>query len=393
MKNFSNKKAIVSFFSVFVLLFLNQACSKKGDGQKLEAGQIIPVLFNPDKFPPLDSFVAEITVIPLETNENSLLREHPQGIKVHKGLIYINNQRQELYVFDKNGKFIRQIGSRGQGPGEFVEVSDFIFTQDGTIELLDLNKIESYSLEGKHIRTVKRFDFLETDIYYPRNFCKSFSSGYFFWGGMNYTGQRPDPTNLLYRLNSDMQIEAAFFDTKFGDGGTRDRFSFYKDRVLFSCSPVDYNIYQIEPNDSISIRYTFDFGNYGIKIGKNDDRTTVPADVRDDYVRDISHFHETDLFLVFGFNYKSRTYILLYSKATGQIFIKPYHPSANGKEMRLYSIHAIYNDLLVAFVQVSWLKMDLERMSPENIKKWGLEKYKKLDDEDNPVLILYKTKF
>ena len=51
------------------------------------------------------------------------------------------------------------------------------------------------------------------------------------------------------------------------------------------------------------------------------------------------------------------------------------------------------SDQLLAIVENSWLKMDLERMSPENIKKWGLEEFRKLDDEDNPVLILYKTKF
>ena len=102
---------IISFFS---LLLLNQGCSKKRESKMLEEGQTIPIRFDPDKFSPLDSFISEISVIPLETNDKCLLREHIQNVKIHQGLIYINNMNRELYVFDMKGKFICEIGSRGQ---------------------------------------------------------------------------------------------------------------------------------------------------------------------------------------------------------------------------------------------------------------------------------------
>jgi len=89
---------------------------------------------------------------------------------------------KQLLVFDLNGKFIREIGKRGPGVGEFIEVKNFMFTNEGTIEILDFRKIESYSFDGKHLGTVKRFDFIGTDFYCnPNNFCRSFSSGYYFW--------------------------------------------------------------------------------------------------------------------------------------------------------------------------------------------------------------------
>ena len=391
----NNMKNIPFIIGFSFLLFLNQGCSKKGDGQQFESGKTILVQFDPDKYPPLDSFISEITVIPLETNEKCLLRDQFHGVKVHKGLIYFNNMAQELYVFDMNGKFIREISSRGPGPGQFSFLHDFIFTDEGTIELLDYQKIECFTLEGEHIGT-KRFNTIRDSLYLnPVNFCRSFTFGYYFWGGMRYGNntQQPQNENLLYRLNSDMQIEAGFLDTKFGDGGTENRFKYYQNRILFVRSSIDYNVYQIDSNDSLSIRYTFDFGKYGIKVGKDDDKTTVPADVREDYVFDMHKYEETDHYLSFNFRYKTLSLVLLYSKATGQTFIKSYWPASNGKEMRLYTPYATYNDQLVAVVQIPWLKMDLERMSLENIKKWGLEKYQNLNDDDNQILILYKTKF
>jgi len=377
------------------MLLCLQGCSCKGDKQLIEAEQTIPIAFNPETSPPLDSFISKITVIPLETNDKCLLRETFMGVKGHQGLIYINNEFQDLFVFDLNGKFIRKIGNKGQGPGEFLEVRDFIFTPEGTIEILDFKKIESYTLEGKHLGTIKRFDFLGTDFYInPMNFCKSPSSKYYFWGGMQYGNNTHfnRTGNLMYRLNSDMQIEAGFFEKNFGDGGTRDRFTYYKDKILIVSSPADNHIYQINPNDSVTMRYIFDFGKYSVKAGKDDDRTTIAID---NYVNSIKNYYETDHFMFFNFSFTSQRliYYLLYFKATGQFYIKSLKSSADEKDIGIYPIQTIINDNLVALVQPTWLKMTLERMSPANIKKWGLGKYQKLNDDDNPVLILYKPKF
>jgi len=63
-----------------------------------------------------------------------------------------------------------------------------------------------------------------------------------------------------------------------------------------------------------------------------------------------------------------------------------------GNELRLFPVHAVYNDKLISIVDVYALKFELERMAQENIQKWELDKYRNLDNEDNPVLILYTTK-
>ncbi|MFC1553474.1 BF3164 family lipoprotein [candidate division KSB1 bacterium] len=42
-----------------------------------------------------------------------------------------------LYVYDKNGRFIRQIGQQGQGPGEFSRPNYFTIDESGNIFVLD----------------------------------------------------------------------------------------------------------------------------------------------------------------------------------------------------------------------------------------------------------------
>ena len=381
----------ISNFGLFILI-ITQSCSKKSDEQVFKAGQTIQIVFNEEKFPPLDSFISDIKIVPLETNDNCLIGQQSQQVKVHQGLIYINSFLRQLFVFDLKGNFIREIGSRGQGPGEFYNVRDFIFTNEETIEILDFQKIECYTLEGKYVGT-KRFDLNREDLKFnPMNFCKSFSAGYYFWEGMQ-SGRNVnfnETSHLMYRVDNNMQIESGFFRAKFGDGGYLDRFRYYQDKILIALSSLDYNIYQIDSNDNISIRYTFDFGKYGFKGKIGDDKTTI----FERYISHLSYFHETDSFLYFIFYYQNKViYNLLYSKATDQAFIKSYAPMANENEIRLFPVHAIYNDQLVSVIEPFVLKSELERMSTENIKKWGLENLHILDDEDNPVLILYTTKF
>ena len=380
-------KHTLSITVLFLCAILLQSCSNKKNKQDLEFGQTITISFDPNKFDLLDSFVSKITVVPLETNDSCLIGNRIVSVKQHQNMIYINSSNKQLIVFDLDGKFIRNIGRIGQGPGELREIRDFIFTDNGNIEILDSKKIETYTLDGKHIST-KRYNLLGKDLYCnPMYFCSSSFDGYFFWGGT--VGLRDEKlrekSSMMYSINNDMQVEKGYFSTKYGDGGIHSHFGYYQDYTLVTPSAFDYNIYQIDKNDSVRIRYSFDFGKYAFDSSKDIDGGNV---VYEDYIRNISDFVETDRFLHLGFIYKG-VRSLQYSKITGQIYIQTLVPHLNGKEFRLFPIDMVYKDQLVSIVDVSIIKMDLERMSQENIKKWGLEEFHKLDDEDNPVMIFY----
>ena len=102
-------KNILYLICFSFLLLLNQGCSKKGNVQTFEAGQTIQVLFDPDRFPPLDSFIDSIKIIPLETNDNCLFRQVIMQIKEHNGLIYFNNFTQQLLHPERKNNFLFSI--------------------------------------------------------------------------------------------------------------------------------------------------------------------------------------------------------------------------------------------------------------------------------------------
>ncbi|QIA06551.1 6-bladed beta-propeller [Draconibacterium halophilum] len=68
---------------------------------------------------PLSEIITECEVIPLETNEKSLF-ESVYHIGISKNYIAIHSRGQyPIKLFNREGKFIRDIGKIGRGPGEF----------------------------------------------------------------------------------------------------------------------------------------------------------------------------------------------------------------------------------------------------------------------------------
>jgi hypothetical protein len=71
----------------------------------------------------LSNIGKELSYIPLETTPECLIQSI-RKILFSDSYIFISEFKR-LLQFDKNGKFIRQIGSAGSGPGEYLSIGDF----------------------------------------------------------------------------------------------------------------------------------------------------------------------------------------------------------------------------------------------------------------------------
>ncbi len=68
----------------------------------------------------INEVAADIDYIQLETTDEILISTISK-IQIRDGKIYVlDDEAPALLVFDMSGKFIRKIGNRGQGPGEYV---------------------------------------------------------------------------------------------------------------------------------------------------------------------------------------------------------------------------------------------------------------------------------
>lgn len=100
----------------------------------------------------------KLSVLVLDTVKSALLGTIDKiGICDKCILILDKNIGKKLLAFDKQGKFLRQIGKMGQGPGEYSRISDFTYSQEeNRVYVLDyyLQKIHVYDLStGEFIRS------------------------------------------------------------------------------------------------------------------------------------------------------------------------------------------------------------------------------------------------
>jgi len=101
--------------------------------------------------------INNIHYVPLETSKESLVGEIIKIIPTNNHF-FISDDFNTLSVWTKEGKYINHIGRRGQGPGEYITLSDFdISTDNEIVYILDESKsqIHLYSFKNDYVKSIK----------------------------------------------------------------------------------------------------------------------------------------------------------------------------------------------------------------------------------------------
>ena len=146
MKN--NKLTFTALFACCCSLFISCDTSQKSELIT------IPVSSAEITELPLSKIADKVESIELEVTDNSLIRNQRIVRVLYTKEYIIVGETGTVMLFDKTGKFIRKIGSTGQGPGEYTSIYDL--TVDDKNELLFLysmgGKIICYDFEGNTVK-------------------------------------------------------------------------------------------------------------------------------------------------------------------------------------------------------------------------------------------------
>lgn len=110
---------------------------------------------------PLSHLTDSLKIIFLENTEGALVSRYHTFMS--ENYIGIYTLEHEYKLFDKKGKFLNRIGSKGQGPGEYTYLYDsYIDEKNDRIYLMPwmLKKIFIYDLKGVFLRDVALPEFV-----------------------------------------------------------------------------------------------------------------------------------------------------------------------------------------------------------------------------------------
>ncbi|HEX2933883.1 MAG TPA: 6-bladed beta-propeller [Bacteroidales bacterium] len=404
-------KPILSIFFVSIILI---SCNKHSNENQPETPTLkFDLDFSPvktlskDYALSLNELADSISFVKLETGKDFLIK-NISWIEQFNNLLYIiDKELNQLFVFDMNGRFKFQLVTKGKGPTDILDLTDFTIDRNNNLVYIWDNAL----------RKIIIFD-AKNDAYLDQfkidGVCHSFLS-YGKDSFLVYTGLRPnkginsDLEHNVFMMTKDGKIINKYlpidkYQAYMGVGYVK--FSSYNDLPLIV---PDYTntVYQIN-KDRCSPRYYLDFGKNNFpqdlfkEYNKEPDnlkarlncQTKLFQDIirKGKYVHSINKYLETDNVIYFNFFCNEEYFCLLYNKKNKTHLlrrgIKLYLDNAL---IAMYpTLFKIERNCLISFTTSSLLRDCFKDKNITNLKYKEL--YEKTSPTDNPILFIMHLK-
>ena len=327
-----------------------------------------------------------IHYVPLETNDAALLAE-PYCIVLRDNYIYILDIKmsgKEIHLYDSDGKYIRHIGQKGQGPNDYLGGLHIAVNGKGMLSLPDRirSEIINYTQEGEFVSRI-RMDtismikdiFLNDSLLLVQNFYDR--SGYKF--------HVVDVFNKKV-VRTFYPIKNRVYMVGFPETMTR-----YKDKILISeCQSNDVLEVTL---DGVKVRYTININDKMPPEGFWDQKASSYSLIADEnrrmgYIGHIPCFTENDHSIFFGFRgevpaTETQGWALI-DKISGKSQTFKKIELAKGVFVNPQIFHSCDNGKIVIVV------------SPETILNSGnqtfISQFPNLKEDDNPILMFAEIK-
>jgi hypothetical protein len=348
----------------------------------------------------LSQIATDIQYIPLETKEECLITSVSQIFTFNDKIIVFDDRQRNIYLFETTGKFIRKIGKKGVGPGEYNEAFRVSFNdKDSTLLVKDRDNI-LYDINGYYINKTAMFPEMGQIDFLGDNIVFSFSRPGFVFND-NFQ---------IAICDNDFKVQKRFINRKSENittqnmgkiiGNMMNRLQYFSDTLSYWEYKYD-TIYRIPDKNTCFPRYTF---NYSRKQSFNEHPEGSQARVIEKLI-ETNSFIFLQLFDPSGTSAESIDNEMVYFKMTNEILTLKFHDNIRGmindidgglqvlprkslKDGRVYTSFSAFD-----------LKQRLLEEPFKSIKPLNIDKQKELLQilnnskmEDNPVIMIIKLK-
>lgn len=385
--------------SIIISIIVVCACSL--DNKDIANGiERIPVELQ-DVTQNASSFIDKIEIVPLETNDSSLVGNYKKVMYDRDNNVYaIYDRRQIVYTFSGDGSFIANSRKmKGRGPQEYHMVLDVKFNPylHGIDFLNPYGVIYTYSFDFKLISKRKISSKIALNALMALD-----ANNYIF----TYPSMWTDQEVLFANLETQEMHNASYIGT-ISSRNTMDKECFYREgeRFYFVPNGINYYFYQIDDKEMNLVPIIYlDFGDLEIKeealpsraFGKRSDSDEEIAKYskqigerylflrESDYVIPLVKYFNSDFVYIFFTQSNSNPGSFIFDRKRKKSYLLKYD-----KPFRMQFCFAIVDNVLLAICEPDELPDFIisNLMSPEDIHKMEL-----LKEDDNPVIIKYYLK-
>ena len=338
------------------------------------------VIIHPDKFVETEMKLTDIAeeLEYIQLDNTRLMRSWQ--IKMTDKYIFVA-ARDELLQFDRNGTFIKTIGSKGQGPGEFStctnitldEKGERIFVRNGSWAL-------AYSFDGHFLGKTEIPLEGMVDVAYTHGSLYGISMVSFTQEQLPFLWIKTDSqTGKVLQKKANTGIE---FET--------DEMTL---RCNYTCPSTDGTLlYYNHLNDTI-FRLGKESDEVAYLFGKGDFRLTPKNMMNEEYHLVLKDIWDADRYLFVDYRMEKKRQLCIYDKHNSTFSNDTDGEITNDMDgilpFKFHSTHWVGNDsYMMQIVSAEDMKEVLLASHDPKLKAWG----EKLKFDDNDILVLAKLK-
>lgn len=383
------KKYTLILISAFCLLLIVGCKTENKQIDNNLAENVIEINLNADKDKVLYSELFDsLKYICLETTNDILIKNITRLKHIDEKIYILDERTQTVFCFDMNGKLCWKIHQIGQGPQEYMQLTDFDIDKNNNKIYLFSNrdKILVYDLSGNFIKgyNVKLGG---------RSFAYNKDQMYVYAGNTSSETDGSGVNNYLLLFNANKNtVEGKLpfnTDKRYGSTTTYNSssaFCHYDDEIRFFM-PFSNNIYSIQ-EDSVSIKYHFDFGEYNLPDNYFDNYTT--DDIKESkYAYGLNSFWENNKYFSFNICIHEEQWQIFYIKKENKVYTGLLYDDMSYCAPVLSDAT---DDYILGSLSVEDLFL-IRSYSKDKSKDSILEKIiSEVTEDDNPVIFLYYFK-
>ncbi|NVK83870.1 MAG: 6-bladed beta-propeller [Cytophagia bacterium] len=395
--NLYTQTALTGTFAILLLFSsCNSGTEKKVKGPGLATIDLVEAYDNRTEVS-LSAFAESIEYVPLETIEESLIARNPDFQVTDENIIV--SAHQQVLAFNKaSGSFLRKVGTRGEGPDEYMQVDRYFNESTGYTYVNASN--------GKHMALNVNGEIKNTlitpssDSTLVMGFAQVNDSTFVgFHGNYNcnqkyklvFFNESGEELKLIYNHETCLIENPNSFYIFFNEGV----FSKSKNQTFFKETYND-TLFQIV-NMDLKPEAVFDLGSKGIPYQERLTNTT-PESKLELFETRLLDVTEQNIF--FQLRTQGQTFNGVFNRESGETMLSDIgrtemHGFVNDLDNFLPFVpqYATDNNQLVGYIEapdvLAWFKENPEKAAqlPANLKKLG-----DMKPDDNPVVMIVGLK-
>lgn len=347
-----------------------------------------------------DKYFKSFRYIQLESDTNMLIGKIDK-ILYENDRIYIMDSRvtRSLFIFDKEGNFINKIDCHGQGPNEFIELTDMFYdSRERTINILSYVssnnfKIMVFDSDGNALLKQIPINLHLSEV-------MKFKDGFFVCNSKHVVNALSSNNRLtIYSDNLKKLYDAIPIIPQWRNrmGSVYPELFMSKNGDIFCAPENTTDVYRITA-DSTFLNYHFDFGkhNYPKEFNTPEQQEKMSRNFEIvNYVTKLYDFYESDNFIVSIFLFKGAYNIAFYDKSTTKVetyllLDNPLLTTGFGDSPCINKNFVITRRSPDSFLHLFENPSVLGKDTTEKLKKL----FKKpIMEDDNPILCVYEFAF